>query len=213
MTAIEQPPFEPVEHAGEEPSKLAGGCVLAVGAALAGGVVYAVPELGYTVAGALAVTGVRRARTWVAARREQTTGEPDELEVEDTVDIVAALHKLSPAGAANVRLTQLQQATGLPDTGAVRALLDEANIPVKDGVRAGGKNGPGVHHTAIPRSCDPSSDGCWCRSDANTNTNNAPPGALEEGLRVDRIGHAGTVVHDLAETQRRHTKTPARSAR
>ncbi|MFD7978875.1 hypothetical protein [Streptomyces sp. NPDC059071] len=192
---------------GEQPSKLAGGCVLAVGAALASGAVYAVPELGYTVAGALAAAGVRRARTWAAGRREEAA----EPEAEDVVDIVATLHELSPGGTANVRLTQLADAVGLLSTQTVRELLAEAGIEVRNGVRAGGRNGPGVHHTDIPRTCAPSPDGCWCRSDANANTNNARETGAEEGFRVEHIGAAGTVVHDPAETRRRYAKTPARS--
>ncbi|MET9957051.1 hypothetical protein ABZ135_36625 [Streptomyces sp. NPDC006339] len=197
-----------LESAGEQPSKLAGGCVLAVGAALAGGVVYAVPEVGYTIAGALAAAGVRRARTWAAGRREKAADEPEVADVEDTVDILAVLHGLSPGGTANVRLTQLQDATGLPDTRTVRVLLHEEGIEVRDGVRASGKNGPGVHADDIPRwPCRPSTEGCWCSSDANTNTNNGDEEGPEEGFRVEHIGAAGTVVHDPAETRRRYAKT------
>lgn len=204
MTAIEAE-----EAAGEQPSKLAGGCVLAIGAALAGGVVYAVPELGYTVAGALAAAGVRRARTWAAGRREHAVDE--QPEAEDAVDIVAALNELC-AGGHHVRLTQLQELTGLPDTKAVRALLDDAGIPVRPGVRAGGKNGPGVHMADIPALAPAHEPGCLCRSDANTNTNNGDQEGPGEGLRVEAIGAAGVVYRDPTETQRRHTKTPARSA-
>lgn len=199
MTAVEQPPAE----AGDQPSKLAGGCVLAVGAALAGGVVYAVPEIGYTIAGALAAAGAQRARTWAARRREKAADEPDD---EDTIDVVGLLHELSPAATANVRLTQLQAAADLPDTKPVRALLAEAGIPIKE-VRTGGKVGQGVHATAIPRSCGAPSDGCWCAVTSNNNTNNTPEERPREGLRVDAIGHAGLVIHDPTETRRRHATT------
>lgn len=194
MTAVEQPVEEP-----EGPSRAAGGCVLAIAAGAAGGVAYAVPELGYFVAGLTITTVVRKAHhAWL------NRGASDEDEAEE-VDIVAVLHELSD-GSQHVRLTQLQEAAGLPDTKAVRALLDEAGIPVRAGVRAGGKNGPGVHHTAIPRVCDASSDGCWCRSDANTNTNNAPGEGPEKGFRVEHTGQAGVTVYDLSETHnRRHT--------
>jgi len=179
------------------------GCLLVVAVGVGGAVAVAVPETAYYAAGLGTAVAVRKVRGWVAGRRKQAADEPEEF-VE--VDIVAALHELSPAGALNVRLTQLQEAAGLPDTKAVRALLNEAGIPVKDGVRAGGKNGPGVHHTAIPRSCDPSSDGCWCRSDANTNANNGTGEGPREGFRVEHTGQAGTTVYDLSEThQRRHT--------
>lgn len=188
----------------EQPStsRLAGGCVLVVVAGLAGGVVYAVPETGYFVAGLLATKTVRKARGWVAGRRRDTEQPADE----EPVDIVATLQQLGEGGE-HVRLTQLQEAAELPDTKAVRALLDEAGIPVRTGVRAGGKNGPGVHHDDIPAPLpaddSPSRSRCLCRSDANTNTNNDTPDEAEKGLRVDPIGQAGTVITDPTETQRR----------
>ncbi|WP_128977273.1 hypothetical protein [Streptomyces roseicoloratus] len=202
MTTEQQPDVV----AGEQPSKLAGGCVLAIGAALAGGIAYTVPETAYYTAGLLTAAGVRRARTWAAGRRGG-----EQPEVEDAVDIVAALHELSPGGTANVRLTQLAEGIGLPDTRTVRALLDEASIPIKE-VRTGGKVGPGIHVTAIPRSCGAPPDGCWCAVTSNNNTNNTPEEEPREGFRVEHIGHAGTVVHDPAETRRRHATT-TRSAR
>lgn len=202
--AIEPDTEQPQNVTGEQrKERAAAGCLLAIAVSAGGAVAVAVPETAYYAAGLLTAAGVRRARTWVAGRRERADDEPDE----DTVDIVATLHELSPAGATHVRLTQLQDATGLPDTKAVRALLDDAGITVRPGVRAGGKNGPGVHHTDIPRSCTGSADGCWCRSGAHTNANNDGG----EGLRVDAIGAAGTVIYDPAETRRRHAKTPARS--
>lgn len=204
MTSEEQAP-----EVEEQPSRLAGGCVLVVAAAAAGGVVYAVPEVGYYAAGLLTTAGISRVRTWAAGRRTVAEEQPED----DAVDIVATLHELSPAGAANVRLTQLQEATGLPDTKAVRVLLDEEGVPVRAGVRADGKNGPGVHSDDIPRwPCGPSSEGCWCTSGANANANNAPGEGPGEGLRVEAIGQAGTVVHTPAEASRHH-RVPATKTR
>ncbi|MEU3426610.1 hypothetical protein [Streptomyces gardneri] len=185
-------PSEPVEQpAGESEgsSRAAGGCVLLVAVGAAGGAVYAIPELGYTVAGVLATVAARKARAWAAHRRPAADDNP----AEDIVDIIAALHQLSPAGRVHVRLTQLQELTGLPDTKTVRALLNEDSIPIRTGVRADEKNGPGVHSDDIPRwSCSPSSDGCWCTSDANTNTNNGDGETPEEGLRVVRTDTGAT---------------------
>ncbi|MEV8623394.1 hypothetical protein [Streptomyces sp. NPDC051079] len=190
----------------EEPSQRAAkGCLLAIGITFAGTIAVTVPETAYYAAGLLTAAGVRRARVLVAGRR----GRADEKE--DTVDIIGLLHELSPAGAANVRLTQLQEAAGLPDTKPVRALLAEASIPIKE-VRTGGKVGQGVHASAIPRSCGAPSDGCWCAVTSNNNTNNAPEEGPREGLRVDHIGNAGIVVTDPAETQRRRATTLTRSA-
>jgi hypothetical protein len=174
--------------------------VAVIAAAAAGGVVYIAPEAGYFVAGLLASGAVRRVRAWKAGRQ----GEVDE---EEQVDIVTALHGLSPAGAVNVRLTQLQEALGVADTKAVRTLLDQASVPIRSGVRAGGKNGPGVHSDDIPRSCDAPSGGCWCRSDANTNANNDDGEGPREGFRVEAIGQGGVVVHDLSEAHRHHAIT------
>jgi hypothetical protein len=196
VSVDEQPVEEP-----ESSSRAAGGCVLIVGLGAAGGVVIAVPELGYTVAGALAMVGGYKARRWVEKRRQQAAEEePGETE---PVDIVAVLQHLGHDGQ-HVRLTQLQEAAGLPDTKTVRALLDEAGVRVRTGVRSVGKNGPGVHADDIPPIEAAPSEGCLCRSDANTNTNNASGEGPEKGFRVEHTGQAGTTVYDLSETHSRH---------
>lgn len=192
-----------VEDVGEQPSKLAGGCVLVLLLAAGGGAVRAVPELGYTVAGVVATVGFQRARSWAAGRRTAAEEQPDEAE---PVDVVAVLQELGDGGK-HVRLTQLQEAAGLPDTKAVRALLDDAEIRVRSGVRAGGKNGPGVHQDDIPPIDATPSDGCLCRSDANTNANKGVGEGPEKGFRVEHTGQAGTTVYDLSETHRHHAKT------
>jgi hypothetical protein len=202
VTADELTPAEAPEGA----SRAAGGCALVIGLGMAGGVVVAVPELGYTVAGALAVVAVGKARAWAAGRRQDT--DETEADEEEPVDIVAVLQQLGEGGE-HVRLTQLQEATGLPDTKTVRALLDEAGIPIRTGVRAGGKNGPGVHATDIPPIGAAPSERCLCRSGANANTNNDGGEGPEKGLRVDHIGHAGTVVRTPAEAARHHAITRA----
>lgn len=189
MTAVEETAAE--ETPAETPdgaSRAAGGCVLAIGLVAAGGVVVAVPELGYTVAGALAVVAVGKARTWASRRREAPEADPEEQE---PVDIVAVLQELGEGGQ-HVRLTQLQEAAGLPDTKAVRTLLDEAGIPIRTGVRAGGRNGPGVHHEDIPRKETSPSERCLCRSRANTNPNNEAEDGSEKGLRVVRTDTGAT---------------------
>jgi hypothetical protein len=185
-----------------EPSRIAGGCVVLVLVGTAGGVVYAVPEVGYFVAGLLATGTVRKARGWLGGRRRDEDEQEDQ---EQAVDILEQLRALADGGQ-HVLLTQLQKAAGLPDTKAVRALLDEAGVPVRPGVRAGGKNGPGVHQKDIPPPLSPDdappAGRCLCSSDANTNTNNAPESGPEKGFRVEPIGQAGTVVHDPAEAHR-----------
>lgn len=186
----------------ERSSRAAGGCVLVIGLGALGGAVIAVPELGYTVAGALAVVGVGKARALAAGRRQDA--DETEVDEQEPVDIVAVLQELGEGGD-HVRLTQLQEATGLPDTKAVRALLEEAGIPTRAGVRAGGKNGPGIHADDIPRETATPSECCLCRSGANANANNAPEEGPEKGFRVEHTGQAGITVYDLSEThQRRH---------
>lgn len=183
-------------------SRAAIGCLAVIGITAAGTIVMVVPETGYYVAGLLTAAGVRRTRTWASRRREAAEAEADEQE---PVDIVAALQRLGEGGE-HVRLTQLQEAAGLPDTKAVRALLDAADIPIRPGVRAGGKNGPGVHAADIPPLGAAPSGGCLCRSDANANTNNTPGEGPEKGFRVEHTGQAGVTVYDLSETRnRRHT--------
>ena len=200
VTGEEQEPA--AEQRNERAAK---GCLLAIAIGSGGAIAVAVPETAYYAAGLGTYVAVRKVRSWLSRRGRPTDGP----EVEDVVDIVATLHELSPAGAANVRLTQLQAAAELPDTKAVRALLAEVDIPVEVGVRAGGKNGPGVHHKHIPRSCNPSSDNCWCRSGTNANANNGQGEGAGEGLRVEAIGQAGTVVHTPAEASRHHRITAA----
>jgi len=179
------------------------GCLLVIAIGVGGAVAVAVPETAYYAAGIGTAAAIRKARTWAAGRRGNADEQPDAEDAVDTVDIVAALHHLSPAGAANVRLTQLVEATGLPDRDAIRALLAEAGIPTKE-VRTGGKVGQGVHATAIPRSCGAPPDGCWCAVTSNNNTNNTGGEGPEKGLRVDTIGQAGIVITDPTETITRH---------
>jgi hypothetical protein len=136
------------------------------------GVVAALPETAYVVVGIASTLGWQRCRAWREAREE--AGEQDN---EQPVDVVAHLRALG-AGGGHVLLTRLQSAAGLPDTKAVRALLDAAGIRVRTGVRAGGKNGPGVHQDDIPAP-PPADDAapsgrCLCSSGANANTNNGP---------------------------------------
>ncbi|MEU2111837.1 hypothetical protein [Streptomyces sp. NPDC019507] len=200
--SADQPAEQP---AGEEQgSRLAGGCVavVLVGAPMFA-LVNAAPESAYVLVGVLGTVGVQRARAWNARRRESTAEE----EQPQPVDIAEHLRALGTDGR-HVRLTQLQEAAGLPDTKAVRALLDAAGIPVRTGVRAGGKNGPGVHHEDIPPLPSPDSGapsgGCLCRSGANANTNNTDGVESREGLRVEPIGQAGALIIDPSEARRHH---------
>lgn len=210
-----------VDDAGEQPDDEPGGisdrtarAILgAAGLMAAWGLIAAAPEAAYFVAGLGASACCRKGRAWIDRRRATTDEEEPEgeeqLEPEpEPVDIGEHLRALGEGGH-HVLLTGLQQSAGLPDTKAVRALLAEAGIPVRAGVRTPAGNGPGVHMADIPGT--PSPDGaplferCLCSSAANANTNNGQEDGPEKGLRVEPIGQAGTVVHDPAEAHRHQT--------
>ena len=203
MTGQQQNQVQEPNVGEQRKERAAMGCLLVIAIGAGGAVAVAVPETAYYAAGLGTAAAVRKVRIWAAGRREKAAEEPDE---EERVDIVAALHELSPAGAANVRLTQIVEATGLPDTRAVRALLADANIPIKE-VRTGGKVGQGVYASAIPRSCGAPPDGCWCALTSNNNTNNDGREGPREGFRVEHTGQAGITVYDLSETHRYHATT------
>lgn len=64
-------------------------------------------------------------------------------------DLVQALHDLVGPGRG-VLLTALRERLQLPDTKAVRTLLEQHSIPTRPGVRTVGGNGPGVHRDDVP---------------------------------------------------------------
>jgi hypothetical protein len=173
MTASPEPVEQPAGES-EGSSRVAGGCVIALGIGAALGVVYAYPDVGTYAAGLVTAAGVRKARGWVVKRRQDA---PEGTESgAEPVDIVAHLQALGEGGNG-VLLTALKDAADLPDTKAVRALLDEAGIRVRAGVRTPAGNGPGVHAddipTPSPTTSSPSQGGCLCSSEAaNANTNN-----------------------------------------
>lgn len=168
-------------------------------------IVIVFPYVAYFVTGILACRGWQKTRDWIGRRRSDED-DGGELEAEE-VDVVEALHYLG-RGGRNVLLTELRDETGAADTKVVRALLDEAGVPVRPGVRTPAGNGPGVHARDVPP-LSPAESGlpggrCSCSSAANTNTNNAPEPAPGEGLRVEPIGQAGTVIHHPADAVRHH---------
>ncbi|MFB7936657.1 hypothetical protein [Streptomyces sp. NPDC056049] len=176
---------EPVEQPAGEPSgssRAAGGCVIAIGIAAGLGIVTAYPDLGTYVAGLATAAGIRKARGWVAKRRQDA---PEDAEPElEPVDIVAVLQTLGEGGQ-HVLLTALKDAADLPDTKTVKALLAEAGIRIRAGVRTPAGNGPGVHGSDIPppspTTSSPSSDRCLCSSEAaNANTNNNRPDIVQD---------------------------------
>jgi hypothetical protein len=102
-------------------------------------------------------------------------------------EIVRALHSLV-GGSSGVLDTALRDHLRYPSTRAVREALSEAGIPHRDGVRAVGGNGPGVHRRDFPP-LPPLQEGApgpgvVAGQDANNNANNAGEGS-REGLGAD----------------------------
>lgn len=209
MSTTETEPVEKTEAAGEQGGmneRAARITLLLVGLLAAWGLVVAFPNIAYVIVGILMCRGWDKARAWRAGRQAPDATE-DEQDDEEDIDVTDALRSLAGDGR-HVLLTELRDAVGAPDTKAVRALLDEAGVPVRSGVRTPAGNGPGVHQDDIPTPLpdqEDAQDGCCsCRSTANANTNNADSDAGGEGLRVQRIGVAGRIVYPPAEQHRHH---------
>jgi hypothetical protein len=102
-------------------------------------------------------------------------------------DLVRALHALV-GGSSGVLDTALRDRLRYPSTRAVREALESAGIPHRDGVRAVGGNGPGVHRRDFPplpppREGAPGS-GVVAGQDTNNNANNTGDGP-GEGLDAE----------------------------
>ena len=196
------------ETAGGEavpPSRFAGGCVLVLLAAVAvlvlKAVVTAAPYVAYFVVGILCTIGWQKAwARWGKRGSSDAEAEPETAKP----DVGEALRRL--VGADNgVLLTRLRDDLKLPDTKAVKQLLDEAGIKWK-AVRTSQGNGPGVHKSDIPTDSSPvvvdaHGGGCCCRSGDNGNTDNGGEGAPEKGIRVVHTD-GGLRIHDLRSDDR-----------
>ncbi|WP_060905256.1 hypothetical protein [Streptomyces scabiei] len=124
---------------------------------------------------------------------EEAGGEPEETPVQEAPpapsrdDLVRALHALV-GGSSGVLDTALRDRLRYPSTRAVREALESADIPHRDGVRAVGGNGPGVHRRDFPPLPPPQEgapgSGVVAGQDANNNANNTGEGP-GEGLAVE----------------------------
>ncbi|MBD9703394.1 hypothetical protein IHE56_15150 [Streptomyces sp. ID01-12c] len=204
-TVGEQPEAgEPSERA----ERIAKAVVVSVALLALWGLVAALPEIAYVVTGILLCLGWQKART-LLARRDDDGQEHEDVAVE--IDIAGALRRLSGDAGSSVLLTALRNHLKLPDTKAVKALLDEAEIPYK-AVRTPDGNGPGVHVKDIPPTPSPAPDAhderCCCRSDDNNNADNTPDGAPRKGTRVEAIGDGGRLVSHLADHACRNRPAP-----
>lgn len=171
------------------------------------GVVAALPELAYVVVGILLTLAWQHVTAWLERRRGQDDEEDQEPE-QEAPDVTAALQQLV-GDDKGVLLTTLRDHLEAADTKTVKALLYEAGIRWRAGVRTTHGNGPGVHHEDIPPAPPAHDgahgDGCCCRSDANANTNSTPGEGRGKGLRVEPNGLGGKIVYDLTDDQRHQT--------
>ena len=194
----EESTAEEAEGPSERAELIAKAVLVAVALLAAWGLVAAMPEIAYVVTGILICLGWQKARARLT-RRDDDGQEPEEETVE--VDVAAALRELSGDADTSVLLTTLRNRLELPDTKAVKALLDEAGIPHK-AVRTPDGNGPGVHKTDIPPmvspAAEPHDERCCCRSDDNNNADNTPGDGSQKGTRVEAIGDGGRLVSKLA---------------
>ncbi|MGW0869928.1 hypothetical protein ACWD3Z_05480 [Streptomyces sp. NPDC002740] len=199
-----EPPEEtPEEAVGEddEPSRSTLAVLVVLGAVTAWRIIVAFPEVAYTVVGILSTLGWQKGRAWLSGRQKDE-GE-DVAEVEQP-DVGAALRRLI-GDDKGVLLTRLRDDLKLPDTKAVKALLEAEGIGWK-AVRTRDGNGPAVPVAAIPAAPSPVApachgDGCCCRSDDNGNSNNDAGEGPGEGIRVERTD-GGLLIYDLADGHR-----------
>ncbi|MEU1141797.1 hypothetical protein ABZ392_33815 [Streptomyces sp. NPDC005885] len=191
MKAHGEPPAEATtvdDDAPEEDERIGRGPAVAmsvVGAVVAWRLVVAFPEVALVSAGSLGTVGVQKVRARWAARGE---GQPGG-EKAAPPDVGEALRRLV-GDDKGVLLTVLRDDLKLPDTKAVKALLEAEDIPWKPSRTRKG-NGPAVRAEAIPPAPSPVAghthgDGCCCRSGDNNNDNSGGGEGLGEGLRVER---------------------------
>ncbi|MFH8577169.1 hypothetical protein [Streptomyces zaomyceticus] len=97
-------------------------------------------------------------------------------------DVIRSLHTLV-GGGRGVLLTALCAHLSLPDTRAVKRVLEEAGITTRQGVRTVAGNGPGVHRDDFPElpssQESPQGAGVVAGQAANANANNAANAAGE----------------------------------
>jgi hypothetical protein len=126
---------------------------------------------------------------------EEAGSEPSQPDPQEVLDLVRDLIGRD----RGILLTALRGPLRAADTKAVRELLAAADIRVREGVRTGGGNGPGIHRDDLPPlpppPGPPPGDGVVADQAANTNADN--------GLRV-RSQEGMTIINDPADRRRSH---------
>ncbi|MFF1903360.1 hypothetical protein [Kitasatospora sp. NPDC058218] len=126
-----------------------------------------------------------------------------------TVPTPVEAHSLTAsltASGSSVLLTRLAADLGAAhpswtgSTKAVRALLSEARVPFREGVRTPDGNGPGVHHQDVPPLLSPPGTPVVANvgpgQSANANANNTDEWSTREGfvMRADPDNPARTII-------------------
>lgn len=171
------------------------------------GAVAALPELAYVVVGILLTLAWQRVTAWLDRRRTEQDDEDQEPE-DDAPDVTAALQRLV-GDNRGVLLTTLRDDLNVADTKTVKALLDEAGIRHRAGVRTSRGNGPGVHADDIPATPPDHDgahgDGCCCRSEPTPTPTTSPEEERGKGVRIEPNGIGGKIVYDLTDSNRHQT--------
>lgn len=195
QTTAAEPEAEDVDEPRQMSERTAKIIVIVIAGAVMWGIVVAFPYIAYVVVGILCTLGTQKVRARWAGTASTGVSAPAEAE---QPDVREALRRLI-GDDKGVLLTVLRDDLKLPDTKAVKALLQAEGIPWKASRTREG-NGPAVRAEAIPPAsspvADPHRDGCCCRSGDNSNSNNAPPGGDEKGIRVERTD-TGVTIYDL----------------
>jgi hypothetical protein len=141
------------------------------------------------------------AAAWCVAPTASAPHQPDEEEhaEQDPQDVTDLVRDLI-GDDRGILLTALRKPLHAASTRAVREVLAGAGIRVREGVRTGGGNGPGVHRDDLaapsPPLGTPLGDLVVAGEDANTNANNMLRVESREGM---------TIISDPADRHRAHS--------
>lgn len=178
--------------------------VIAVGAMW--GLVAVAPWVAYVVVGVFGTLGWQKVRGWIVRRRDDE-GETEAGETEAGVTEtwrVPTFHELCES-LAHVGTPHAHIAVLAHDLGTtperVREALDACGVPVEAVRMQGRGSSTGVKGGALPTPRSVVGAGQPADNDNNNGSGKGP----EEGLSVEDIGLAGTLIREPAETAQRRT--------